>query len=96
MTKMPFSKRVKTRTVRTENELSAAQMLEDGFNDFYRNRSRVYRVNFIRGIFFGLGSVLGGTIVIAILVAILSGIAKFFPDDIAGFFQWLVDTISRR
>ena len=96
MARMSFPKRVKARTVRTENELSAAQMLEDGFNDFYRNRSRVYKVNFVRGIFFGLGSVLGGTIVIAIVVALLSGMAKFFPDDIAGFFQWLVDTISRR
>ena len=91
-----FSKRLKAKTLRTEEELTAARMLEDGFSDFYTHRSRVYKVNFVRGIFFGLGSVLGGTIVIAAIVAIFSGIAKIFPGDIANFFQWIVDTISRR
>lgn len=93
---MSVSDKIKTKTQRTEAEISAAMALEDGFNDFYAHRGRVYKVNFIRGIFFGLGSILGGTIVIAILVAILSAIAKFSPSGIADFFQWLVDTISRR
>lgn len=46
------------------------------FNDYYLNRGEVYKMNFIRGVFFGLGSVLGGTVVISLLVWILS----FFVD----------------
>lgn len=55
-----------------ENEKGARLgLLEDLFYDFNRSRSEVYKVNFVRGIFFGLGSVLGGTVVIAIVVWIL-------------------------
>lgn len=42
------------------------------FYDLYSDRRRIYRVNFFRGIFFGAGSVIGGTIVIAILAWVLS------------------------
>lgn len=47
-------------------------ILEELFNDFYDDRRNIYRMNFFRGIFFGLGSVLGGTVVVAIIVWILS------------------------
>ncbi len=47
-------------------------MLEELFNDIYKNRIRIYKINFVRGIFFGLGSVLGGTVVVALVVWILS------------------------
>lgn len=49
---------------------------EEWFNDYYQSRVKVYRMNFFRGIFFGLGSVIGGTVVIAIIIWILS----FFVD----------------
>ena len=47
-------------------------IFEELFNDFYDDRRNIYRMNFFRGIFFGLGSVLGGTVVVAIIVWILS------------------------
>ena len=48
-----------------DNEVGARKgVLEDLFNDFNANRAQVYKFNFIRGIFFGLGSVLGGTVLI--------------------------------
>ena len=47
-------------------------LLEELFNDFYDDRMRIYRMNFLRGIFFGLGSVLGATVVVALAVWILS------------------------
>ena len=47
-------------------------IIEEMFNDFYDDRRNIYRMNFFRGIFFGLGSVLGGTVVVAIVVWILS------------------------
>lgn len=47
-------------------------VLEELFNDIYDDRRSIYKVNFVRGIFFGLGSALGGTIVIAAVVWLLS------------------------
>lgn len=63
--------------VKSDNERGARQsILEDLFYDFNRNRHQVYVMNFVRGIFFGFGSVLGATVVVAILAWILS----FFVD----------------
>lgn len=63
--------------IKEDNERGAREnFLEDLFHDFNRNRVQVYKINFIRGIFFGLGSVLGGTVVIALLAWILN----FFVD----------------
>jgi hypothetical protein len=63
--------------IKTDNERGARQsLIEDLFYDFNRSRAEVYKMNFIRGIFFGLGSVLGGTILIALLAWALS----FFVD----------------
>lgn len=55
---------------------SRISLIEDLFYDFNRNRNQVYQMNFIRGIFFGLGSVLGGTVVAALIVWMLT----FFVD----------------
>ena len=51
-------------------------VLEELFNDLYDDRRNIYKMNFVRGIFFGLGSVLGATIVVAGIVWALS----FFVD----------------
>lgn len=56
-----------------KNERASKQVvLEELFNDTYNNRKRIYKVNFIRGIMFGAGSALGGTIVLALIVWVLS------------------------
>lgn len=56
-----------------KNETEAKYVvLEELFNDLYRNRVRVYKINFFRGILFGAGSALGGTIVLALVVWVLS------------------------
>jgi hypothetical protein len=47
-------------------------MMEELFQDFYKNRHQIYVMNFVRGIFFGFGSVVGGTIVVALVLWILS------------------------
>lgn len=57
---------------RQERMNARRTILEELFNDFYDDRRNIYRMNFFRGIFFGLGSVLGGTVVVAIVVWILS------------------------
>ena len=52
-------------------------MLEELFNDYYIRRRDVYKMNFFRGIFFGLGSVLGGTVVVALIIWLLSLFVDF-------------------
>lgn len=47
-------------------------LLEDLFEDYYKNRHKLYQMNLVRGIFFGFGSVIGGTIMIALLLWFLS------------------------
>ncbi len=46
--------------------------LESIFEGGYINHNRIYKINFVRGLFFGLGSILGGTLVIALLAWFLS------------------------
>lgn len=68
------------RRVTDDNERGARKsVLEDLFNDFNRNRFSVYKFNFIRGIFFGLGSVLGGTVVLGLLVWLLNLTGHLVP-----------------
>ena len=47
-------------------------LLEDLFNNMYAQRRKVYKMNFFRGIFFAVGSIIGGTIVIALIIWLLS------------------------
>lgn len=59
--------------VKSDNERGSRHaLIEELFYDFNRSRAEVYLMNFVRGIFFGLGSVLGGTVLIALLVWLLS------------------------
>jgi hypothetical protein len=69
--KQYFKARRETRMKKNETEAQRT-VLEELFNDIYRNRVRIYKVNFVRGILFGAGSALGGTIVIALIVWMLS------------------------
>ncbi len=61
------------------NQVESAKktFMEELFNDYYRNRRKVYKMNFIRGLFFGLGSVLGGTLVIALAIWIVTLLVDF-------------------
>ncbi len=67
--------------------------LDPFFEDYYARRGDIYRINFVRGIFFGLGSVLGGTIVISLVV----WVSSFFIDFplLGDFFQSLIDAANR-
>jgi len=46
--------------------------LEELFQDMYAHRWKIYKMNLVRGILFGFGSVIGGTIVVALLLWALS------------------------
>lgn len=68
-------------------------LLQDVFQDLYKHRGQIYKMNFVRGIFFGLGSVLGGTVVIAILIWVLSWFVDF--PLIGQYFQGLMHTVQQ-
>lgn len=72
-----------------------AAVIEDLFYDFNQKRSRVYLTNFLRGIFFGVGSVLGGTVVIALVITALSMLTDI-PGGIGGFIQQIIDVVNKR
>jgi hypothetical protein len=75
------AKKIKTAAANDKEaarERSAKEaLLEESFNDYYKHRGKVYRINFVRGLFFGLGAFLGGTIIITILVWIMSFFVNF-------------------
>lgn len=90
---MKFWNKVK-RKVRDDNERGAREaLLEELFNDFNRSRFTVYKFNFFRGIFFGLGSVLGATVVVALIVWLLNLTGNLIPG-IADFINQVVSVMQ--
>lgn len=88
-----ISKTVKK--VKTESENGARKaVIEDLFYDLHRSRRQIYGMNFMRGIFFGVGSILGGTVVVAIIVWILSLLVDI-PGGTGDFIQYIVDTVQK-
>lgn len=82
--------------IASDNERGARQsLIEDLFYDFHRSRKEVYTMNFVRGIFFGLGSVLGGTVVIAFIIWILSTTGDIFPP-LADFINNIITAMEQR
>ncbi|HRC28133.1 MAG TPA: DUF5665 domain-containing protein [Candidatus Saccharimonas sp.] len=91
---MKFWQKLK-KQVRDDNEKGAREaVLEDLFNDFNRNRFTIYKFNFVRGVFFGFGSVLGGTVVVALVVGLLTWTGQLIPG-VAGFVDSVVDMMQR-
>jgi hypothetical protein len=81
--------------IQTDNENGSRRaLIEDLFYDFNRKRSEVYLLNFVRGIFFGFGSVLGGTLLIAVIIWLLSLLADI-PGGVGDFIQYIVDTVQK-
>ena len=81
-------------TVKKNNEDGARKaVLEDLFYDFNRSRVQIYKMNFVRGIMMGAGTVLGGTVVIALLLWILSLLGNFIPP-LGDFFEAISHTIQ--
>lgn len=84
-----------THKLRDDNERGARQaIIEDLFYDFHRTRKQVYWMNFVRGIFFGVGSLIGGTIVVAIVLGLL-GLLVDIPGGVGDFVQYIVDTVRQ-
>ena len=85
-----------TSKIQRDNENGARKaILEDLFYDFNRSRAQVYKMNFIRGLFFGFGSVIGGTVVVAVIIWLLSRFVDL-PGGVGNFIQYVVDVVKNR
>lgn len=80
--------------IKESNENSARRaILEDLFYDFNRSRKQIYWMNFQRGIFFAVGSVIGGTLVIALILWVLSLLVDL-PGGVGNFVKSIVDVVN--
>lgn len=83
-------------TIQSNNEKDARHhLIEELFYDLHRSRKQVYWMNFFRGIFFGVGSVIGGTLVVAIVVTLLNTLVDL-PGGIGDFVEYIVDIVRNR
>lgn len=89
------AKKITDKSKKDNENAARKNVIEELFYDFNASRAQVYKMNFFRGIFFGLGSVLGGTIVVALLIWVLSLIAGFFPP-LENFFNGVTETIQSK
>lgn len=79
--------------VKSQEDGARKAVLEQLFYDFNQSRTQIFWMNFFRGIFFGVGSVIGATIVVALLVSILSFFADL-PGVLGDFIRFIVDTVN--
>ncbi len=85
-----------TSKIKQDSEISTRQaILEDLFYDFHSSRRQIYLMNFFRGLFFGFGSVLGATLLIAVTVWALGMFGDIFPP-LADFINRLTETMQQR
>jgi hypothetical protein len=81
--------------LKEDNEQGARRaILEDLFYDFHKSRKQVYYMNFVRGLFFGVGSVIGGTLVVAIVLGLL-GLLVDIPGGVGEFIRYIVDLVKQ-
>ena len=74
---------------------SQRETLEQLFYDMYQNRRQIYFMNFFRGLFFGFGSVIGATVLLALLVWLLSQLGALVPF-LSDFIQQILDALSNK
>lgn len=83
-------------SIKDGNERSARhQLIEELFQDFNRNRRQVYSMNFFRGVFFGFGTVLGGTVVVAIIIWVLGQSVGLLPPIIGDYIHQIINAMQR-
>ncbi|MGB4420547.1 MAG: DUF5665 domain-containing protein [Candidatus Saccharimonadales bacterium] len=72
---------------------SRRQLFEEMFYDFYQNRHKVYWMNFVRGLSFGFGVLIGGTVVAAAIVWLLG---RFVTIPLIGeYIKQIIEVIQK-
>lgn len=90
-----MKKRV-ARRIQQENELGARRaIIEDLFYDFHHSRAQVYWMNFVRGVFFGVGTIIGGTLLVALILWVLSLLVDL-PGGVGDFIEYVVELVKQR
>ena len=87
-------RKIREKKLKNDELTAEEQVLEDLFYDLYRNRGSVYKVNFFRGIFFGLGTFLGGTVIVALVIFLLTWISSLLPANLS-IIDCLLDVLKR-
>ena len=87
-------RKIREKKLKNDELTAEEQVLEDLFYDLYRNRGSVYKVNFFRGIFFGLGTFLGGTVSVVLDIYLLTWISSLLPANLS-IIDWLLDVLKR-
>lgn len=88
-----LAKELRDQTVKS----APREMLEDLFQDFYNHRYELYKMNLLRGIFFGFGTVIGGTLVVALMVWMLSWFNELpFIGDTVENIQRSIETSQQK
>ena len=87
-------RKIREKKLKNDELTTEEQVLEDLFYDLYRNRGSVYKVNFFRGIFFGLGTFLGGTVVVAFVIFVLTWISSLLPSNLS-IIDWLLEILKK-
>ena len=93
--KTPIIKRAAKKIARDSESGARRKLIEELFYDFHSSRRQVYFTNFFRGLFFGFGSVLGATVLIALAIWTLTKFGDVFPP-LADFINQLTDTMQQR
>lgn len=91
--KSGFLAKLRHKRTKSNEDGARKKALEDLFYDFNRSRVQIYKMNLFRGIFFGAGSVIGGTVVIALIVWLLSLLGTVVPP-LGDFFDGVSQTIE--
>lgn len=90
-----MAKKLKTIAKEAHEDGARRAVLEDLFYDFHSSRRQVFAMNFVRGIFFGVGSIIGGTLVVALVLWLLSLLVDL-PGGIGEFVEYVVETVKTR
>lgn len=90
---MPVKKFLK-KAKKDQEAGSKRAVLEELFHDMNSSRAQIYKLNFFRGIFFGAGSLLGGTVVVALALIVLGWLTDV-PGGIGDFVQFIVDSVEK-
>ena len=93
--KAPIVKRSAKKIARDSESGARRKLIEELFYDFHSSRRQVYLMNFLRGLFFGFGSVLGATLLVAISIWVLGQFGNIFPP-LADFINNLIDAMQRQ
>lgn len=83
-----------TKRIKEDNERGARQnLMEELFYDFNRSKSEVFMMNFMRGLLFGVGSVIGGALIL-VVGALVLGLFVDLPGGIGDFVQRVLDAMN--